>query len=125
LVGKPTHQRGTRYPLPACEIETTEDAHVMRRGKFGPAREVVMARSRFDDPIEPMTLSNMRENGVRCRSLSGVSKVAWPIRHMATSIPPSLIGRMMSSTQAAPRNDGHVDPIENCSKIRKTRWRKP
>jgi len=66
--------------LPACEIETTEDAHVMRRGKFGPAREVVMARSRFDDPIEPMTLSNMRENGVRCRSLSGVSKVAWPIR---------------------------------------------
>jgi hypothetical protein len=24
-----------------------------------------MARSRFSDPIEPMTLSNMRENGVR------------------------------------------------------------
>jgi hypothetical protein len=24
-----------------------------------------MARSRFNDPIEPMTLGNMRENGVR------------------------------------------------------------
>jgi hypothetical protein len=24
-----------------------------------------MARSRFNDPIEPMTLPNMRENGVR------------------------------------------------------------
>jgi len=24
-----------------------------------------MARSRFNDPIEPMTLQNMRENGVR------------------------------------------------------------
>ena len=24
-----------------------------------------MARSRFDDPIDPMTLGNMRENGVR------------------------------------------------------------
>jgi hypothetical protein len=26
---------------------------------------VVMARSRFNDPIEPMTLGNMRDNGVR------------------------------------------------------------
>jgi hypothetical protein len=33
-----------------------------------------MARSRFNDPIEPMTLSNMRENvvrspDVRCRCI--------------------------------------------------------
>jgi hypothetical protein len=26
---------------------------------------MVMARSRFNDPIEPMTLSNMRENGLQ------------------------------------------------------------
>jgi hypothetical protein len=28
-------------------------------------RQYVMARSRFNDPIEPMTLQNMRGNGVR------------------------------------------------------------
>jgi hypothetical protein len=30
---------------------------------------VTMARSRFNDPIEPMTLQNMRENGVRSLSI--------------------------------------------------------
>jgi hypothetical protein len=29
-----------------------------------PRGAVVMARSRFNDPIEPMTLQSMRENGV-------------------------------------------------------------
>jgi hypothetical protein len=29
------------------------------------AEAVVMARSRFNDPIEPMDLANMRQNGVR------------------------------------------------------------
>ena len=31
---------------------------------------MTMARSRFNDPIEPMTLENMREYGVRSRAVS-------------------------------------------------------
>ena len=32
---------------------------------------VMMARSRSNDPIEPMTLGNMRANGVRSLAISG------------------------------------------------------
>jgi hypothetical protein len=35
-----------------------------------------MARSRFNDPIEPMTLGNMRENGVRSLSVT-----CWQCHH--------------------------------------------
>jgi hypothetical protein len=32
-----------------------------------------MARSRFNDPVQPMTLENMRRNGVRRSTSSGTS----------------------------------------------------
>jgi hypothetical protein len=37
-----------------------------------------MARSRFDYPIEPMSLGNMRENGVRSLAVS-----CWQCHHQA------------------------------------------
>ena len=37
-----------------------------------------MTRSRFNDPIEPMTLQNMRENGVRSLFVS-----CWQCHHRA------------------------------------------
>jgi hypothetical protein len=37
-----------------------------------------MAEPRFNDPIEPMTLGNMRENGVRSLDVS-----CWNCRHRA------------------------------------------
>jgi hypothetical protein len=37
-----------------------------------------MARSRFSDPIEPMTLGNMRDNGVGSLAVS-----CWQCHHRA------------------------------------------
>jgi hypothetical protein len=43
----------------------------------------VVTRSRFNDPIEPMTLQNMRENGVRSLAIQCHQKLLlmneWPI----------------------------------------------
>jgi hypothetical protein len=63
MPGNGANAEDSRITCPAtsgegCGVEpvTRTESPVMRRA---------MARSRFNDPIEPMTLSNMRENGVR------------------------------------------------------------
>ena len=43
--------------------------------------------SRFDDPIEPMTLQNMRENGVRALAVQIPAHRGQSFRRIADSIP--------------------------------------
>jgi hypothetical protein len=52
--------------LPGAHAKGTRGKHTNSVASGEPRRAVVtMARSRFNDPIDPMTLENMRENGVR------------------------------------------------------------
>jgi hypothetical protein len=61
-----------------------------------------MAKHRFTDPIEPMTLGNMRENGVRSLAVS-----CWQCQHRAIMsadpwpdhVPVPTFGRRMVCTR--------------------------
>jgi len=56
--------------LPGAHAQGTRGKHTDSVASGEPRRAAVtMARSRFNDPIEPMTLQNMRENGVRSLSI--------------------------------------------------------
>jgi hypothetical protein len=55
---------------------------------------VSMATSRFDYPIEPMTLQNMRENGVRCRH-----EVVMNVDHLQTDLTVPSFGPRMVCTK--------------------------
>jgi hypothetical protein len=58
-----------------------------------------MARSRFNDPIEPMTLANMRENGVRslaiychqCHHETVINADHWPDEIEVPSFGPKMV----------------------------------
>jgi hypothetical protein len=64
-VGTCSGKGGFCVPLLAC----TQLSQIMDRRPRLSGAFLCMARSRFNDPIEPMTLANMRENGVRSLSV--------------------------------------------------------
>jgi hypothetical protein len=75
-----------------------------------------MARSRFNDPIEPMDLANMRHNGVRsldvqcnkCRHREIVN-----VEHLSGNVTVASLGRRMVCTKCgAPGADVRPNWLE-------------
>jgi hypothetical protein len=62
-----------------------------------------MARPRFDDPIEPMMLANMRENGVRSLWIQRHQRrleVVVNVEHLAGELTTSFFGAGVACTGA-------------------------
>jgi hypothetical protein len=79
--GNGANAEDPRITWPATSGEGCGGGSVTRTES--PAMRRAMARSRFNDPIEPMTLSNMRENGVRslavqCHHETIINADHWP-----------------------------------------------
>jgi hypothetical protein len=65
--------------LPGAHAQGTRGKHTDSVAGGEPRRKAVtMARSRFNDPVEPMTLGSMRDNGVRSLDVS-----CWQCHHRA------------------------------------------
>jgi hypothetical protein len=76
-----------------------------------------MARSRFNDPIEPMTLQNMRENGVRSLAVQCHQRrheVAMNVDHLPGDLTVPSFGPRMVCTKCGTIGAG-VRP--NCREV--------